>query len=409
MDEALKDKYDIILVGDYAPSSFSVSIDLPRTKWLAINLEGPVSEHAECRAIAKAGPHLMNRSLPKVDCKVIYSVANNHFMDFGQAAAQESIRRIEDVGDQVVGYGQDAIQARRPLVVTLGTRKVAFVAFAEKQFGVASHMQPGVASFSHQLLMDITRLRRNVDLLIVSVDGGLEDYPLPSMNQVDLYRGLVSAGADVVWGHHPHVTQPVELWEHGLIAYGLGNFAVPCMDWNMTANALWSLGIGITIAPDDELYVRLIPLTVASDGVGIKVKIASAQCASGIQERMDLLSKILDNQDLYLSLWHEISMNAFAEYGSRFLGWARWSILIAVKRRIRVVVNRVKSLLGRKCSSGFDARREEYSLRYHMFSCESHRAMSETALGIMSGEIQDLRTAESSRVLREVRKPIVSC
>jgi len=36
-------------------------------------------------------------------------------------------------------------------------------------------------------------------------------------------QSLWRAGADIVIGHHPHVSQPVELYEDGVIFYSLGN------------------------------------------------------------------------------------------------------------------------------------------------------------------------------------------
>jgi len=35
---------------------------------------------------------------------------------------------------------------------------------------------------------------------------------------------LVDNGADVIFGHHPHVTQPVEVYKGKAIFYSLGNF-----------------------------------------------------------------------------------------------------------------------------------------------------------------------------------------
>ena len=39
-----------------------------------------------------------------------------------------------------------------------------------------------------------------------------------------IHREYIDAGADIVWGSHPHVLQPVENWEDGIIFYSLGNF-----------------------------------------------------------------------------------------------------------------------------------------------------------------------------------------
>ena len=40
----------------------------------------------------------------------------------------------------------------------------------------------------------------------------------------ELLENAIDSGADIVWGHHPHVLQPMESYNGGLIMYSLGNF-----------------------------------------------------------------------------------------------------------------------------------------------------------------------------------------
>jgi len=63
-----------------------------------------------------------------------------------------------------------------------------------------------------------------VDVLIVSLHWGAEYQKEPNTHQRQLARQAVDAGAKIVLGHHPHVTQPVESYGSGLIFYSLGNF-----------------------------------------------------------------------------------------------------------------------------------------------------------------------------------------
>lgn len=74
----------------------------------------------------------------------------------------------------------------------------------------------------------IRREKTRCDLLIVGFHDGLEYVHKPYPAQVKMYRRLVEAGADIIWGHHPHVVLPVEVYRtgsrQGLILYSLGNF-----------------------------------------------------------------------------------------------------------------------------------------------------------------------------------------
>ena len=76
------------------------------------------------------------------------------------------------------------------------------------------------------------------DVVIISFHGGGEgkdhqhvvrgDEEYLGYNRGSVYRfahTVVDAGADVVFGHGPHVTRAMELYGDRLICYSLGNFA----------------------------------------------------------------------------------------------------------------------------------------------------------------------------------------
>jgi poly-gamma-glutamate synthesis protein (capsule biosynthesis protein) len=53
--------------------------------------------------------------------------------------------------------------------------------------------------------------------------AGLEYHRKPNAQQRQFARAAIDAGASVVVGHHPHVTQPMESYGAGVIYYSLGN------------------------------------------------------------------------------------------------------------------------------------------------------------------------------------------
>ena len=53
---------------------------------------------------------------------------------------------------------------------------------------------------------------------------GLEGYYRPADNQTVLGQAAIDAGADIVYGSHPHVLQPIEEYNGGYIVYSLGNY-----------------------------------------------------------------------------------------------------------------------------------------------------------------------------------------
>ena len=62
----------------------------------------------------------------------------------------------------------------------------------------------------------------------MSVHAGTEYAARPDPGKVRFFRDLVAHGADIVWGHHPHVLQPWESVATGsakkLILHSTGNF-----------------------------------------------------------------------------------------------------------------------------------------------------------------------------------------
>ena len=70
----------------------------------------------------------------------------------------------------------------------------------------------------------IAQARKDHDLVIVSLHWGEEYTDPPSPRQRRAARALIDAGADVVFGHHPHVLQGIESYQGGIIAYSMGNF-----------------------------------------------------------------------------------------------------------------------------------------------------------------------------------------
>lgn len=70
----------------------------------------------------------------------------------------------------------------------------------------------------------ISQISPTVDILIVSLHWGTEYQKNPTKEQVELAHQIINAGAKIIIGHHPHVTQPTEEYKNGLIFYSLGNF-----------------------------------------------------------------------------------------------------------------------------------------------------------------------------------------
>ena len=74
-----------------------------------------------------------------------------------------------------------------------------------------------------RLREDIARVRKEADIVVASHHWGLHKDVLQYMTEIA--HAAIDAGADVVIGHGPHYSLPVEIYEGKPIFYGLGSFS----------------------------------------------------------------------------------------------------------------------------------------------------------------------------------------
>jgi poly-gamma-glutamate synthesis protein (capsule biosynthesis protein) len=199
------------------------------------NLEGvlttqgrPLDKEYLIRAHPQWGQTLVEGGLDLV------TLANNHALDFGQAGLDETLRTLEAIDVAVVGAGPpgDAAGARRPALFTLNGVRVAVLGYAAARWNgsVDVPATDRVAWANVEAVQaDVRAAQSQADLVVVQLHAGTEYAAKPSAGQVKVARAAVDAGAGLVVGHHPHVTQTVERYGQGLIVYSLGDalFDIP--------------------------------------------------------------------------------------------------------------------------------------------------------------------------------------
>ena len=70
---------------------------------------------------------------------------------------------------------------------------------------------------------DAAGLRRTADIVVASCHWGLGEEVLDYMSEIA--HAAIDAGADLVIGHGPHYSLPVEVYRGKPIFYGLGSFS----------------------------------------------------------------------------------------------------------------------------------------------------------------------------------------
>jgi poly-gamma-glutamate synthesis protein (capsule biosynthesis protein) len=161
----------------------------------------------------------------------VLATANNHAFDQGAKGVRETLDRLKEARLVAIGSGADRAQAEALQIVERQGVRVAFLGFTDL-FNLDLNRratEPWVRPLDLEpALQAVREARKQADLVVVSVHWGNEYQHQPTKRQRDIAQALVSAGCDVILGHHPHVLQPIELLEAGgrkaLVAYSLGNF-----------------------------------------------------------------------------------------------------------------------------------------------------------------------------------------
>ncbi|MEO8016308.1 MAG: CapA family protein [Pseudomonadota bacterium] len=209
------------------------------------------------------------------------SVANNHSGDFGKQAFAEQLGLLDAAHLPYFGGGRDLAQAHVPWVAERGGLRIAFLGYVEfkpRSFEAGAAI-PGVAWSGEDefVLRDIrdARAKYHADLVIPFMHWGWEDEGTPSERQRMFARRMLDAGADMVVGSHPHVTQGAEIYRGKPIIYSLGNFLFNGFDTEATTTG-WLLEARLGKSGVKDWRTRVVRL--ASNGVPHLDPLASSPC-----------------------------------------------------------------------------------------------------------------------------------
>ncbi|MBS1210353.1 MAG: putative poly-gamma-glutamate biosynthesis enzyme [Proteobacteria bacterium] len=199
------------------------------------NLETPVATTGKPNAnkiyTFRSNPAVLQTLKGRFDA---VSLANNHSGDYGQTAFVETMHLLDAAGIQHFGGGKNLAEAHAPLWITRKGLKIAVLGYNEykpRSFEAGPNW-PGVAwSEDSQVIADIRAARQaGADLVIPFMHWGWERERHSDARQRALAHRMIDAGAAIVVGGHPHVTQETELYRGRPIIYSLGNFVFDGFD-----------------------------------------------------------------------------------------------------------------------------------------------------------------------------------
>ena len=192
-----------------------------------VNLEAPFSDRGrlmEHGMIFKAEPEMI-AALQTAGIAIV-STANNHARDCGRYGVEFTLSWLSQHGIATVGSAPTAEAAHAGTVIERNGLRFGFLAYTfDQSNGNHRDVDDRIATMDIATMQcDVARLlAEDADVAIVSMHAGTEYRPQPNRQQMEFANGALDAGARVVVGHHPHVTQPWVRWGRGVIFYSLGN------------------------------------------------------------------------------------------------------------------------------------------------------------------------------------------
>lgn len=237
----MSQKIKITVMGDICPTEdyrklfdsgdprllFGNSLEVIRNSDIAIaNLECPATDG--CNRIVKCGPNLKAkpediRLLKDAGIHVL-SLANNHILDYGGKAVEETISVCKSENILTFGAGKNSAEAEKPMFIDIKQKRICLMSFAEEEFNLASEDSPGANRFDAYESFDrIKNAKEDADYLIILYHGGVERYAYPSPLLQKKCRKMASSGADLILCQHSHCIGTLERYNNAHILYGQGN------------------------------------------------------------------------------------------------------------------------------------------------------------------------------------------
>ncbi|MCY7405957.1 MAG: CapA family protein [Alkalinema sp. CAN_BIN05] len=215
----------------------------------------------------------------------IVNLANNHAMDYQSAGLLETTQTLQKAGIQSIGAGENIKAARRPVIMDVKGKKVAYLGYYDADLHAATAQGAGTnPRHNDRVAADIKALRKQVDWIVVNYHWGEELAKYPGDWQIDLARFTVDQGADLVVGHHAHVLQGAEVYNGRPIVYSLGNFI---FGGNSTSD-YDTAALKVSLK-DQQMRVEFLPIQVR----GYQARVVNGQ--SGQQ----ILSQITEVSDIF--------------------------------------------------------------------------------------------------------------
>lgn len=173
------------------------------------------------------------------------TLGNNHVLDFGEQGYTDTKAALDGAGVAYAGRDEYTVYT---------TQNGLVIGVYAASFGTESEIRDGIEALKNA----------GAEFIIAALHWGDEGSYDINEDQIAQGHAAIDAGADIVYGSHPHTLQPIEKYNGHYIFYSMGN---------------WSFG-GNTNPRDKDTFIARLTVQRDLDGTISVTALDIVPCAS---------------------------------------------------------------------------------------------------------------------------------
>ena len=265
--------FNILRGGKTDSTSKSLWWPLEGIKLVVANLEVPITDSLYIRENKRYNFKSITEILNLFDNRFVLGLANNHILDYGEKGLMDTIDALDKRSIPHAGAGRNINEARKPVIMNVFGTNVGCICAGDPRFQAATKKSAGIFPAKFGLLREsIQEVRKNTEVIVVSIHAGTEFIPVPSPYQLALADLCLKEGVRIVNFHHTHCISGMVDNKKGVVFFGTGNYLFP---HNLpTKFRPWEESIvgRITLNSSGQkiINIKVTPIVLNRDGLPVR-------------------------------------------------------------------------------------------------------------------------------------------
>ena len=182
----------------------------------------------------------------------VVNTVNNHCEDYRAQGYQDTLDTLDNAGILRFGCLRPSLENGHDdlLAVDVKGIKIGMIGFSYPQDADLKRIGTRITKLKEE---------EGCDIVIVSLHWGRETHAQPNSGQMKYAQKVIDMGADAIYGHHAHVTQPIQFYKGKPILYSTGNFTFGAMSRVDPSTGIFQLTYARTDAGVELQKLQVIP------------------------------------------------------------------------------------------------------------------------------------------------------